>query len=170
MPADEAIYLPFDFRLMGNEDEEGLADLEEAKLKEMYDLYIEKDGDYERRHISWPEWETTPMMMRPVHLPAFAEHIGAEEEQSLTVEITDSILAGNQGIFRWDFTLDGSCLLPAAEEPEVSVAIADMGSFLCGMLGAGELPGVGKAKDKEGLLRKLNRIRVLEGIYINETV
>lgn len=170
MPADEAIYLPFDFRLMGNEDEEGLADLEEAKLKETYDLYIEKDGDYERRHISWPEWETTPMMMRPVHLPAFAEHIGAEEEQSLTVEITDSILAGNQGIFRWDFTLDGSCLLPAAEEPEVSVAIADMGSFLCGMLGAGELPGVGKAKDKEGLLRKLNRIRVLEGIYINETV
>ena len=66
--------------------------------------------------------------------------------------------------------MDGSCLLPAAEEPEVSVAIADMGSFLCGMLGAGELPGVGKAKDKEGLLRKLNRIRVLEGIYINETV
>ncbi len=71
MPADEAIYLPFDFRLMGNEDEEGLADLEEAKLKETYDLYIEKDGDYERRHISWPEWETTPMMMRLLHLPAF---------------------------------------------------------------------------------------------------
>ena len=73
MPADEAIYLPFDFRLMGNEDEEGLASLSGKELSKEYDLYIEKDEDYERRHISWPEWETTPMMMRPVYLPALVE-------------------------------------------------------------------------------------------------
>ena len=42
MPADEAIYLPFDFRLMGNEYEEGLASMEEKLLSETYDLYIEK--------------------------------------------------------------------------------------------------------------------------------
>ena len=68
MPADEAIYLPFDFRLMGNEYEEGLASLEERLLSETYDLYIEKNEDYHKRHISWPEWEATPMMMRLVHL------------------------------------------------------------------------------------------------------
>ena len=60
MPADEAIYTPFDFRLMGNDDEEGLAQLGPEELAEDYDLYPVKDAAYERRHISWPEWETTP--------------------------------------------------------------------------------------------------------------
>lgn len=32
MPADEAIYTPFDFRLMGNDDEEGLADADGETL------------------------------------------------------------------------------------------------------------------------------------------
>lgn len=170
MPADEAIYLPFDFRLMGNEDEEGLAALSEKELSEEYDLYIEKDEEYERRHISWPEWETTPMMMRPVYLPALAERIGAKEEQRLVIAISDPILSENQGIFLWKFTTEGSSLVPTKEIPEMEISIADLGSFLCGMLGAEELPGIEKAENQEELLEKLNRIYVLEGIYINETV
>lgn len=170
MPADEAIYFPFDFRLMGNEDEEGLAALSGEELAEEYDLYIEKDEDYVRRHISWPEWETTPMMLRPVYLPALVEPIGAEEEQSLIVTVTDPILSGNQGTFRWEFTREGSCLMPTTEIPELTISIGDLGSFLCGMLGAEELSGIQKARDPEGLAGKLNRIQVLKGIYINETV
>ena len=54
--------------------------------------------------------------------------------------------------------------------PEMEISIADLGSFLCGMLGAEELPGIEKVGNREELLKKLNRIRVLEGIYINETV
>lgn len=38
MPADEAIYTPFDFRLMGNDDEEGLADADGETLAEDYEL------------------------------------------------------------------------------------------------------------------------------------
>ncbi len=170
MPADEAIYLPFDFRLMGNEDEEGLAVLSGKELSQEYDLYIEKDEEYEKRHISWPEWETTPMMIRPVHLPALVEQIGAGEEQSFIVAISDPILSGNHGTFLWKFTEDGSCLTPTEEMPEMEISIADLGSFLCGMLGAEELPGIEKVGNREELLKKLNRIRVLEGIYINETV
>lgn len=170
MPADEAIYLPFDFRLMGNDDEESLADLKSAQLSEEYDLYIEKDEAYERRHIPWPEWETTPMMIRLLHLPSFLRQIGAAREQSLTVAITDPILAKNQGTFRWELTTEGSRLLPVQEEPELEISIGDLGSFLCGMLGPEELPGISEAADGKMLKEKLNRIQVLEGIYINETV
>ena len=170
MPADEAIYLPFDFRLMGNEDEEGLSALSEAEIKEEYDLYIEKDEVYERRHIAWPEWETTPMMIRPVHLPALVKQVGAEEEQSILLSLTDPILPENQGTFRWEFTGEGSRLIPAVEEPELTISIADMGSFLCGMLGPEELSGMAEVREKRELLKKLNRIQVLNGIYINETV
>jgi predicted acetyltransferase len=53
MPADEAIYTPFDFRLMGNDDEEHLAEWSVEKLAEEYDLYVQKDEAYVRRHINW---------------------------------------------------------------------------------------------------------------------
>lgn len=170
MPADEAIYLPFDFRLMGNEDEEGLTSLDEKQLSEEYDLYIEKDEAYERRSIHWPEWETTPMMMRLVHLPSFVERLGAEEEQSLILAVTDPILESNQGCFLWEFTTEGSWLYPAMGEPELSVSIADLGSFLVGMLGPEELLAACPGGKQAELKRKLSAIRVLEGIYINETV
>lgn len=170
MPADEAIYLPFDFRLMGNEDEEGLASLEEKELSEEYDLYIEKDAAYERRHIRWPEWETTPMMIRLVHLPSFATQIGAEEEQSLIITITDPILEANQGTFLWEFTAESSRLQPSTEEPELTVSIADLGSFLCGMLGPEELIEACAADKRAEVQKKLSHIQVLEGIYINEIV
>lgn len=170
MPADEAIYLPFDFRLMGNEYEEGLASLEEKLLSETYDLYIEKNADYNKRHISWPEWEATPMMMRLVHLPSFVSQIGAENEQDLLLAVTDPILAENQGTFRWQFTTEGSRLLPVTEEPELTVSIAELGSFLCGMTGPEELLEACPREKRTEVQKKLSAIRVLEGIYINETV
>lgn len=170
MPADEAIYLPFDFRLMGNEYEEGLASLEEKLLSETYDLYIEKNADYNKRHISWPEWEATPMMMRLVHLPSFVSQIGAENEQNLLLAVTDPILAENQGSFRWQFTTEGSRLLPVTEEPELTVSIAELGSFLCGMTGPEELLEACPREKRTEVQKKLSAIHVLEGIYINETV
>lgn len=170
MPADEAIYLPFDFRLMGNEYEEGLASMEEKLLSETYDLYIEKNEDYHKRHISWPEWEATPMMMRLVHLPSFVSQIGAENEQNLLLAVTDPILAENQGTFRWQFTTEGSRLLPVTEEPELTVSIAELGSFLCGMTGPEELLEACPEEKRTEVQKKLSAIHVLEGIYINETV
>ena len=170
MPADEAIYTPFDFRLMGNDDEEGLAALSREELSEDYELFTEKDAAYERRHIPWTEWESTPMMFRLVFLPEFVSRIGAQEPFTLLIQIEDRILSENNGIFLWKFTEEGSRLIPSEGEPELSVSIADLGSFLCGMLGAGELPRLSSAGNPEAVLEKLEKIRVLDGIYINETV
>lgn len=170
MPADEAIYTPFDFRLMGNEDEEGLASLDAARLSEDYELYAEKDALYEKQHISWPEWERTPMMLRLLHLPSFVSRIGATEPQSLCLRITDEILPENDGVFCWKFTEEGSRLTPAEEEAGFTVSVADLGSFLVGMLGPEELLQACPSKQREAFLEKLLNIRVLNGIYINETV
>ena len=170
MPADEAIYTPFDFRLMGNDDEEGLAEAGQEELSEDYELYVEKDEAYQRRHISWPEWESTPMMIRLLYLPAFVKNIGAEESQKLIVEIEDRILPENNGVFLWEFSEERSALVPVKAQPELRISIADLGSFLCGMLGPEELPGLKEAADPRAVQEKLERIRVLDGIYINETV
>lgn len=165
MPADEAIYTPFDFRLMGNDDEEGLVAQGSEELAEDYELFVEKDEAYQKRHIDWPEWESTPMMLRLVDIAKFVEHIGAEEPQSLVLRITDLILPENDGVFCWDFTEDGSRLTRCDAEPELTISIADLGSFLFGMLGAEELPGITKTA-----FQKLEQVRVVDGVYINELV
>lgn len=165
MPADEAIYTPFDFRLMGNDDEESLADLTPEELAEDYDLFVEKDEAYQRRHIDWPEWESTPMMVRLVDLARFVTPIGAEKSQSLTLRVVDPILPENDGVFCWSFTEEGSSLTRSDAEPELVISIADLGSFLFGMLGAEELPGI-----REATVRKLMQVRVVNGVYLNELV
>ncbi len=170
MPADEAIYTPFDFRLMGNEDEESLAKLDQRQLSEEFDLYVEKDAVYKRRHIPWTEWETTPMMMRIVNLPAFAARVGAREEESLVLAVEDPILSGNNQTFLWSLGTEGSSVTVTKEKPELCISIADLGSFLCGMTGAEELPGIRSGETPDQVIEKLEKIRVLDGIYINEIV
>lgn len=165
MPADEAIYTPFDFRLMGNDDEESLVTRKPEELAEEYDLFVEKDAQYQKRHIEWPEWESTPMMLRLVDVEKFVERIGAEKPQSLILHITDPILPENDSVFDWNFTEEGSQLTRSDAEPEITISIADLGSFLFGMLGAEELPGITKTA-----FQKLEQVRVVDGVYINELV
>ena len=165
MPADEAIYPPFDFRLMGNDDEESLVTRKPEELAEEYDLFVEKDAQYQKRHIEWPEWESTPMMLRLVDVEKFVERIGAEKPQSLILHITDPILPENDSVFDWNFTEEGSQLTRSDAEPESTISIADLGSFLFGMLGAEELPGITKT-----VFQKLEQVRVVDGVYINELV
>ena len=165
MPADEAIYTPFDFRLMGNDDEESLVIRKPEELAEEYDLFVEKNAQYQKRHIEWPEWESTPMMLRLVDVEKFVERIGAEKPQSLILHITDPILPENDSVFDWNFTEEGSQLTRSDAEPEITISIADLGSFLFGMLGAEELPGITKT-----VFQKLEQVRVVDGVYINELV
>ena len=165
MPADEAIYTPFDFRLMGNDDEESLVTRKPEELAEEYDLFVEKDAQYQKRHIEWAEWESTPMMLRLVDVEKFVERIGAEKPQSLILHITDPILPENDSVFDWNFTEEGSQLTRSDAEPEITISIADLGSFLFGMLGAEELPGITKT-----VFQKLEQVRVVDGVYINELV
>ena len=165
MPADEANYTPFDFRLMGNDDEESLVTRKPEELAEEYDLFVEKDAQYQKRHIEWPEWESTPMMLRLVDVEKFVERIGAEKPQSLILHITDPILPENDSVFDWNFTEEGSQLTRSDAEPEITISIADLGSFLFGMLGAEELPGITKT-----VFQKLEQVRVVDGVYINELV
>ena len=165
MPADEAIYTPFDFRLMGNDDEESLVIRKPEELAEEYDLFVEKNAQYQKRHIEWPEWESTPMMLRLVDVEKFVERIGAEKPQSLILHITDPILPENDSVFDWNFTEEGSQLTRSDAEPEITISIADLGSFLFGMMGAEELPGITKT-----VFQKLEQVRVVDGVYINELV
>lgn len=169
MPAKEEIYTPFGFRNMKNEDARELGEASMEQLSRQYDLFVWKDERYREQQIPAVEWETTPMMVRIVYLPGLLSQIGAEEPMELKLRIFDRLLPGNSGCYRWVLEETGSQLFPAEEqkeEPELTIDIAELGSFLFGS------EAVGKVFPKvSGTLgKKLGKIRVFRKIFINEVV
>lgn len=174
MPASEAIYRPFDFRFVGNEDGEQWEAASSEALSEQFDLFIWKDSAYENRNIPDQEWETTPMMMRIVCLETLLAQIGVRTDApvSLSLDVRDEILSQNTGRYEWILQKDGSALRRLAEEkdmqknPELSADIAGLTEFLLGNQPPESLfPGL-----SEEIYAKLHGIHVLKRIYINETV
>ncbi|MCI8853887.1 MAG: GNAT family N-acetyltransferase [Lachnospiraceae bacterium] len=169
MPAKEEIYTPFGFRNMKNQDQEKLAQASMEQLSREYDLFVWKDQVYQEQKIPAVEWETTPMMVRIVYLPGLLSQIGAKEPMELKLCISDELLPGNSGCYRWVLEETGSRLLPAGdqgEEPQLSTDAAQLGSFL---FGAGSLEELFPAVPWQ-LRQKLEKIRVFQKIFINEVV
>lgn len=170
MPAKEAIYTPFDFRMMKNEDGEIWANASMEELKEQFEVFVWKDKDYKQQHIPDVEWETTPMMVRIVHLQELLKYVGADTEEPicLRIKIEDPILQENTGIYDWVLNQSGSCLIPAEEERELDLqaAIADLGSFL---FGAESVETIFPNVSSE-IREKLEQVKVFRKIFINEVV
>ncbi|MCI8417575.1 MAG: GNAT family N-acetyltransferase [Lachnospiraceae bacterium] len=191
MPAKEAIYTPFGFRKMENEDGEILGKASGEELSQGYDLFVWKDEDYKRQHIPAEEWETTPMMQRIVYLPGLLGRIGAREPVEILLHITDQVLTENAGTYRWSLGERGSVLHKLGQEAafegqaawkekgqtslgektgrealEFTVDIGDLGSFLFGSQSISQLFPQVSAE----LKKKLEKIRIFEKIFLNEVV
>lgn len=174
MPADEAIYRPFDFRFMRNEDAREWVRAAMDTLAERFDLFVWKDARYETRHIPEEEWETTPMMVRIVHLEELLSQIGSTsgEPISLILDIRDPILQQNSGCYEWILKDGVSDLhkLSKAEQKghkaDISTGIGELGSFLFGAQTAREaFPG-----SADAVYEKLEQVAIYQNIYINEVV
>lgn len=172
MPASEAIYRPFGFRWMGNEDFRELSAMPPERLSEACDLFVWKDAAYFEQQVPEEEWEHTPMMVRIVYLPGLLRKIGLQsgDSCSLFLRVTDELLPGNAGLFRWVLKKDGSYLEKAASEPEerecLSTDAAGLGSFLFGAESAAEAFPAASPE----ILAKLEKIRVFQKIFLHEVV
>ena len=174
MPASEAIYRPFDFRFMGNEDGESWQNDTVESLQTQFDLFVWKDAMYEKRQIPDQEWESTPMMARSVDLQELLTRIGGSTPVpfSVVLEIRDPILQRNTGCYEWILEERVSSLRRLTEEEqktcrvEATVDIAKLGAFVFGQESVQET----FPESTEAVWEKLSRIQVLRNIYINETV
>ena len=177
MPAKEAIYTPFGFRFMKNQDEEKFSAASMEALQKEFSLFVWKDADYEKQRIPDMEWETTPMMVWIVNLRKLLAHIGTGTSDNVCfrIRIEDEFLPGNQGDYEWIAEEKTSRLEPVEkmgqklkgqEGPYLKADIADLGSFLFGAKEAAEV----FLDCPLEILKKLEKIQVIRKIFINETV
>lgn len=168
MPADRAIYEPFDFRIVYEQKKTELPpDPEEAnkRMAELFDVYTVRDPWYveklleeERVCAGEAPFDIVPyIMMRITHVEKMLELLKGSAPFRKILQIKDAIISENNGYFLWENSNGKSnCkrLTKQPEEPWISLEIGELTEFV-----------FGKRK-----IRGLEEIPVFEKICINESV
>lgn len=170
MPANRAIYEPFDFRIVYEQKKVELPlDPTEAnkKMSELFDVYTLRDAWYmeklleeERVCAGDAPFDITPyIMMRITHVEKMLGLLRSGKPQKVLLNIEDKIIPKNNGSFLWEVSETESLCRRLteeafAEEREICIGIAELTEFVFG----------------KGQIKGLEDIKVLERICINEAV
>ena len=168
MPANRAIYEPFDFRIVYQQKKVELPlapDCANERMAELFDVYTLRDDWYvekmleeERVCAGDPPFEIVPYIMtRITHVENMLKLLRSSQPIKLVLHVKDDIIKENQGRFLWEVSkTESKCCKLMGEEamPEITVEIAELTEFV-----------FGKRK-----LEGLGDIEILSKICINEAV
>lgn len=174
MPADRAIYEPFDFRIIYEQKKIELpkdpksANEMMAKLFDVYtlrdDWYMEKLEEEIRVCAGDPPFDIVPYIMaRITHVENMLSLLKSQENLEIFLELSDPLIEENHGIFRWEISSSESqckkitkaCTKDNENLPEpVRLTIGELTEFV-----------FGKRKIPE-----LEKVHTLKRICINESV
>lgn len=170
MPADRAIYEPFDFRIVYEQKKAVLSvnpDEANREMAEQFDVYtirdewyVEKMLEEERVCAGDPPFEITPYIMtRITNVPEMLKLLRSEQPLKAVLEIEDPIIEENQGRFLWSISPENSeCVKLEKEDvkelPFIRLKIAELTEFVFG----------------KRAVAGLETVRTLSRICINEAV
>lgn len=115
MPANRAIYEPFDFRIVYQQEKVELPlapDKANEKMAELFDVftlrddwYVEKMMEEERVCAGEAPFEIVPYIMaRITHVERMLELLRSSRPMKILLNVQDEIIAENNGTFLWDIT------------------------------------------------------------------
>ena len=177
MPANRAIYEPFDFRIVYQQKkvelplEPGKANEKMAEMFDVYtlrdDWYVEKMLEEERVCAGDPPFEIVPYIMtRITHVEKMLGLLSSEKSLNVVLNVEDKIIPQNQGTFLWEISTSESFCRKLTETEngmrdkytndilQISVNIEELTEFV-----------FGKRK-----IEGLGDVKVLDRICINEAV
>lgn len=177
MPANRAIYEPFDFRIVYQQKKVELPlDPQKAneRMAEMFDVYTLRDDWYvekmleeERVCAGDPPFEIVPYIMtRITHVEKMLGLLSSEKSLNVVLNVEDKIIPQNQGTFLWEISTSESFCRKLTETEngmrdkytndilQISTNIEELTEFV-----------FGKRK-----IEGLGDVKVLDRICINEAV
>ena len=166
MPADKAIYEPFDFRIVYEQKQievPAVPELANEMLSERFDIFTMRDDWYVERIKEEtricegdPPSEIVPyIMMRITNMANMLEILRSEKPLRVVLEVEDSIIEENNGTFLWEISESESRCKKIQNSTEgIKITIADLTEFVFGKRN----------------IRGLEDIKVLSRICINEIV
>ena len=177
MPANRAIYEPFDFRIVYQQKKVELPikpELANDKMAELFDVYTLRDEWYVEKMLEEarvcegdPPFEIVPYIMtRITHVEKMLELLRSEYPMKVLLDVQDKIIPENNGCFLWEVSAKGSECKKITEEEiareqetngnlkNISAGIAELTEFVFGKRNIGGL----------------ETVKVLSRICINESV
>lgn len=171
MPADRAIYEPFDFRIVYQQKKVELpmdpqrANEQMAKLFDVYtlrdDWYMEKLAEETRVCAGEPPFEIIPYIMaRITHVENMFSLLRSQESLEFVVKISDEIIEENDGYFHWRVSSKESVCEKLEESHQeilkeaVFVTIHELTEFVFG----------------KRMIPRMEKVQTLKRICINESV
>ncbi len=168
MPANRAIYEPFDFRIVYEQKKVELP-LEPEKanqlMAERFDVYTLRDDWYVERMLEEericagdPPFDIVPYIMaRVTHVERMLEFLRSEKPLNVVLNVCDEVIAENHGMFLWKITSEEShCerLKNGFDGEVIELTIAELTEFVFGKRN----------------VKGLEHVKVLSKICINEAV
>ena len=166
MPANRAIYEPFDFRIVYQQKKVELPMnpvLANEKMAEMFDVftlrddwYVEKQLEEARVCAGDPPFEIVPYIMtRITHVEKMLSLLRSRTPVKVVLDVSDEIIPENNGQFLWEVSEEMSvCKKMTAAESDISVTIAELTEFVFG----------------KRVIQGLEEVKVLSKMCINEAV
>lgn len=126
MPANRAIYEPFDFRIVYQQEKVELPlepEPANQKMAEMFDVYTLRDDWYveklleeERVCAGDPPFDIVPYIMtRITHVENMLKLLSSEEPMKILLDVQDEMIPENQGQFLWEISNRASICVKALE-------------------------------------------------------
>ena len=167
MPANRAIYEPFDFRIVYQQKKVELPIEPQAaneKMAELFDVYTLRDDWYvekmleeERVCAGDPPFEIVPYIMtRITHVERMLNLLRSERPMKVLLDVWDEIIPENHGLFAWEVSKEMSVCTKVEESnaEKIRVTIAELTEFVFG----------------KRMITGLEAVNVLSKICINEAV
>ena len=166
MPANRAIYEPFDFRIVYQQKKVELPlepELANKKMVELFDVYTLREDWYEEKMLEEervcagdPPFEIVPYIMtRITHVERMLSLLRSRTSVKVVLDVRDAIIPENNGRFLWEISEGSSvCRKVTDENADISVSIAELTEFAFG----------------KRIIDGLVDVKVLSRICINEAV
>lgn len=146
--------------------EEGRGDIQEA-------LSLNKEAVIGKKGILRETKGKPCIMARIIHAKTMLSFLRIRQDALNTdavvvsIQITDSLLPANNGIWKCSIGKSSADVIKD-EKAECSVTVDGLTSFIFGYKGAGECFAFASDAGKEHVISKLEMLKLLSGVFINE--
>lgn len=110
----------------------------------------------------------TSIMGRILNLESFLGETIAQGDFCIHMKVVDPMIEKNNRIYRWQVSMEKARVEPVEEEPELTITIDGLASWLFGYKSLKQLKSEGLVAYEDKCYEKLKRVIPVRGICINE--
>jgi predicted acetyltransferase len=143
---------------------------EDIFIRSVCNYMIQLEKKLKMEEINKINYFNPCIMARIIDFESFVSYLSAEEELNLIIQVNDSIIHENNGVFDLHFSRNGCELVKCRKEPEIAGDVSDLTRLFFGQMDHREQIKMITGKDKSLVNDRLRKINTFNKVLINDIV